>query len=614
MTERFTILDGGALENLFSAGGTEAWDSLLTGSRRLVIFDEVLKEIDKIPSTLAGDTPSDPRITNPNAGLRAKFETWMAGKNSIIRIDTFPPADSIVNKSDFDRAVDRFMKGEGTDAIAARTSAGIPNGPVFELITDDRKWLEQINKNTGFNAKQLADWGHAIEPYPGSFGFLQSRYANGHLTAAEYDAMVDKFRESHRFTGKGTATGLPAISGKPYGGGNPSLRDIVVKSDELVDPSLLTKIRALLDRFVNDQAGSVSPEFAIRGGAFAGALGILAKFGVIGDVLAFSMVATRAEELREAGEIKKANKLWTAYFFETAGGFAGGAVGASVAVATLKGFGGFWGPLIGVVAGSLAGSYAGAQLGEFVYDRYPDIFDDVINAAYDGVGGEYSFSVDGGVDFTLKLFQKFGFTLDATGNTAGEDWFVATKWSHLSGGKGDDLLFGWKPQFVAGGQTFDENIAAQATAAWAAYDALVALGQTPEPPAFERTAGVATTDLRQVLDGGEGNDWVIAVGGEKAVTVGGLGKDWIYNTSKGGEIWGDVKGSYKGADGQRYYNTTSTDSEGAVIVTPRLIVDDKSNSDNFWWSGGTTIKDAGTKDVLKFFGIALVGGDDGGGA
>ena len=45
------------------------------------------------------------------------------------------------------------------------------------------------------------------------------------------------------------------------------------------------------------------------------------------------------------------------------------------------------------------------------------------------------------------------------------------------------------------------------------------------------------------LDGGADNDIVFALGGEKAITAGGLGRDWIYNTSSDGKIWGDVQGS-----------------------------------------------------------------------
>ncbi|MEZ5840751.1 MAG: tandem-95 repeat protein [Hyphomicrobiales bacterium] len=81
------------------------------------------------------------------------------------------------------------------------------------------------------------------------------------------------------------------------------------------------------------------------------------------------------------------------------------------------------------------------------------------------------------------------------------------------------------------------------------------------------------------LDGGEGNDWVVVLGGEKAVTIGGPGRDWIFNTSTGGVLYGDT------IDGQGEHG-----------------------SDNFWWWPSTTIMDAEQNDVLKFFGFPLVGG------
>jgi hypothetical protein len=44
-----------------------------------------------------------------------------------------------------------------------------------------------------------------------------------------------------------------------------------------------------------------------------------------------------------------------------------------------------------------------------------------------------------------------------------------------------------------------------------------------------------------------------------------------------------------------------------------VIKDDKTNGDNFWWAPNTTIKDAGSHDVLKFYGLTLTGGVQQGG-
>src|SRR6185369_9935001 len=92
------------------------------------------------------------------------------------------------------------------------------------------------------------------------------------------------------------------------------------------------------------------------------------------------------------------------------------------------------------------------------------------------------------------------------------------------------------------------------------------------------------------LDGGTGNDWVIAIGGEKATTAGGLGRDWIYNRSMGGIIYGDV-----------------------INSTGEAVEDSAANSDNIWYSPNTVVKDAQHHDVLKFYGLTLTGGNAEGG-
>ncbi|MGA9581850.1 MAG: calcium-binding protein, partial [Allosphingosinicella sp.] len=105
---------------------------------------------------------------------------------------------------------------------------------------------------------------------------------------------------------------------------------------------------------------------------------------------------------------------------------------------------------------------------------------------------------------------------------------------------------------------------------------------------------IAGEELDLIVDGGSGNDWLIAIGGEKAITAGGLGRDWIFNTSDKGELYGD------------YYGGLSPEGQPAP--------DTGENSDNFWYWADTTIMDAQHFDVLKYFGIPLTGGDANGGA
>jgi hypothetical protein len=88
------------------------------------------------------------------------------------------------------------------------------------------------------------------------------------------------------------------------------------------------------------------------------------------------------------------------------------------------------------------------------------------------------------------------------------------------------------------------------------------------------------------LNGGAGDDWVVELGGTGVTTYGGAGRDWIFNTSDGGIIYGDT-----------------TDGDG--------IADDVNNADQIWFWAGTTIKDAGKADSLRFYGLPLTGGQEG---
>ncbi|HEY0312887.1 MAG TPA: hypothetical protein VGC56_10380 [Allosphingosinicella sp.] len=121
------------------------------------------------------------------------------------------------------------------------------------------------------------------------------------------------------------------------------------------------------------------------------------------------------------------------------------------------------------------------------------------------------------------------------------------------------------------------------------------------------------------MDAGAGNDVVVASGDRNAKTIGGLGQDRIYNTSVGGEIWGDVYNSEldlseaNGHYDQRYYVTMEEHPNGISTAKINYIADDSSNADYFIWSGGTTIKDPQYHDRLFFFGIPLIGGNDTGG-
>src|SRR5262249_3533156 len=101
----------------------------------------------------------------------------------------------------------------------------------------------------------------------------------------------------------------------------------------------------------------------------------------------------------------------------------------------------------------------------------------------------------------------------------------------------------------------------------------------------------AMEDIHLKLDGGADNDVVFAFGGEMVTTIGGTGRDWIYNTSNGGVIWGD----------------------GRDPVSGGTVADISANADNIWYSPNTVMKDAQHVDVLKYYGLTLTGGNAEGG-
>ena len=103
------------------------------------------------------------------------------------------------------------------------------------------------------------------------------------------------------------------------------------------------------------------------------------------------------------------------------------------------------------------------------------------------------------------------------------------------------------------------------------------------------TQATAAEEFKLTLDGGKGNDWVIALGGDQAIVAGGLGRDWIINSSKDGESWGDY----------------------AIGISPdgNRAEDSRENSDMFWYFPDTKVMDAQHHDFLSFFGIPMTGGD-----
>jgi hypothetical protein len=88
----------------------------------------------------------------------------------------------------------------------------------------------------------------------------------------------------------------------------------------------------------------------------------------------------------------------------------------------------------------------------------------------------------------------------------------------------------------------------------------------------------AAGDLRLEVSGGAGEDRITIVGGEGALAIGGPDRDFLFNWSHKGQLWGDA-----------------VDGSGG-------------GEDIFWWSPGSFIMDAEPHDRLQMFGIPLTGG------
>ena len=137
------------------------------------------------------------------------------------------------------------------------------------------------------------------------------------------------------------------------------------------------------------------------------------------------------------------------------------------------------------------------------------------------------------------------------------------------GGEGNDWLIGWRPEYVAKGEYLLESDRAKAKQ-----------NETlPEDQRVQLDGPKAEKDYRLKLDGGAGDDTIVVLGGKGAIAVGGEGKDFVFNTSYKGQLYGD-----------------SIDGTG------------EKSTNVFWWSAGSFIMDAGKEDILQLFGLPLTGG------
>lgn len=260
-------------------------------------------------------------------------------------------------------------------------------------------------------------------------------------------------------------------------------------------------------------------------------------------------------------QYKKANGFTAEFFAWAAKSTALMAISIPVVGAAVSGFmavsGPLWGP-IGVVGLAAGGIYLGIrtvaqsfveawkeepdswqfQAGSFVLEKMKAFEASISGAVEKAVTFLFEATLDfiGIEDFRMVGGEMADFTYDEenvllygydNAHLFGgdkDDWLVHSGYGAAYGGKGDDLLLGLFPKVLRKGEKIGD----------------------PPPEEALNLRPEAGSDLSLFLDGGEGDDWIITVLGEGAITIGGAGRDWIFNTSKYGHIYGDT---FSGLDG-----------------------------------------------------------------
>ncbi|MFK0205613.1 hypothetical protein [Agrobacterium sp. NPDC090283] len=565
MSENLLIIDTTSIINLFAQRGQAGWDALFNTNKRVVVLDIMVEEMENAVRKAIEGGAKIP------VNLDKQFKSWLDADNTKARGAIHVPynaadgdlvyrdeAKRVLKRGVGDQFIRNFIEGQDADAMAARRAAGIGADAKFRLLTDDMNFVKKLISDKGiYTPSKLAPAGHYALPYAGTVEFWNAEAISGRITPKDYLEIKTNFESSGRNLSGGF---LDSVQNKHY-----DLKNSWLNQSQLEAISKGTYRE--ISSFLTYQSGAADPHMAIKGGILAGAIGLAHKFGLIGDVVTFSMTATQAAELREQGKNAESNELWMRYIFETGGGAAGAMLGVLAAGAGLKGLGGPIPIIASALLGGVVGSLAGAPLGSAVYKASPESFDPIFDNIYqkaDEAGKE-------GLSIYEAVFNAitggFGFTLDPAEGTERSDIMWASSWGERKAGAGDDILIGWTPEFVAKNQPVD-----------------------PKNPDSEH----AKNDLSLTLDGGSGNDWVIAIGGERATTIGGTGRDWIWNRSNGGVIYGDT-------------------IDGIDPATGLRVEDSKENSDNIWFSANTVMMDAQKHDVLKFYGLPMTGGNAEGG-
>ena len=179
-----------------------------------------------------------------------------------------------------------------------------------------------------------------------------------------------------------------------------------------------------------------------------------------------------------------------------------------------------------------------------------------------------------GSDENERFYGSNNAFVDAAGGN--DEIYMIRSSGEARGGEGDDILVGNRPVFISKGDYINEQDRQQA-----------GQNQTlPEEDRINIEGPIAETDLRLVLNGEAGDDWLLVGGGTGAILVGGEGRDFLFNTSFKGQLYGDTL-------------------DGVGQSTSGI-----QDSDVFWYWPSTFIMDAQPNDILQMFGWPLLGGSN----
>jgi hypothetical protein len=545
MTE-FLIVDTSSLSIIYTASKEAGLDALKSYGKQIIVTKSCYEELRNFPGS------QDVRAwVDRNAIIPSYTDTALRDAERDFRLGLISEeARDRVRDQAGDREIKALASGKmlngnsidfSRDNVEAKNAlaAFAPSGAEFRLLTDDGGFYRNIIQSVGKTPQKYVDLGMVGEPFNGAKHFFANQKATEQISDNIYNAWVSGYKGTPNYLGldKAAKDAADAYLANPY--------------------ELNNRIPGLLQKLGINNLDFIPSAF------FTGMLGVAFFKGVpvVADMFGFYVTAAQAAEYLEEGKDKDATELWVKYIFETMGGVAGAASGAIAATYLTKGAGTFWPPLIGGVIGGVLGGGFGAAAGELVYQTVPEIFDGIFDPIYEEIRALYASSeMSFDEAFITVMRKKLGFDFETVEGGDAEDWLLASGVESRLGKEGDDFLLAIDSAEIKKGARLD-----------------------PANP----DSKTAPKDLRPTLDGGAGNDWVIAIGGEKAITIGGNGRDWIFNTSKGGKIYGDT------IDGR---SPDGTDLEG------------KENSDSFWWWSDVGTRDAKPKDVLKFFDVPLTGG------